>query len=173
MSIQLGTCRFSERAVLRFIAGHFIVCYIRYTEPVAPVGSLPLTQKCCTSTWTCIIGRARASRATGAIYSDGPCHIPYRSKCFYFSVYATISLEPRTSCCLRLSSTMPSNAMHPSRSPSTHTMPGLQPIIPWSQLMLRCASTNNHAIYAFSTVSIFGRAGATLLVTYELQAQYI
>ena len=48
---------------------------------------------------------------------------------FYFSVYTTISLEPRASCCLchgQLSSTMPSNAMHPSRSPSTPTMPGLK-----------------------------------------------
>ena len=52
MSVQLGTvtlysvyastCRFTERAVLHFVAGHFMVYY---TEPVAhmsPVGSLPL-----------------------------------------------------------------------------------------------------------------------------------
>ena len=54
MSVQLGTvtlcsvyastCRFTERAVLHFVKGHFMVYY---TEPVAhmsPVGSLPLAQ---------------------------------------------------------------------------------------------------------------------------------
>ena len=54
MSVQLGTmtlcsvyasmCRFTERGVLHFVTGHFMVYY---TEPVAhmsPVGSLPLAQ---------------------------------------------------------------------------------------------------------------------------------
>ena len=45
-SVYTSTCRFAERAVLRFVTGHFIA-YIKYTEPVAhtsPVGSLPLAQ---------------------------------------------------------------------------------------------------------------------------------
>ena len=81
--------------------------------------------------YKCIIRRAGASppsRATGVIFIFLTHSVyTYRiilnvSTHFYFSVYATISLEHRASCCLccsQLSSTMPSNAIHPSPSPST------------------------------------------------------
>ena len=49
-SVYTSTCRFAERAVLRFFRDRFTLCVHHYTEPVAhwppPVGSLPLAQKC-------------------------------------------------------------------------------------------------------------------------------
>ena len=109
-----------------------------------------------------IIGRAGASppsRATGAIFLYIWIYLTDRvdtyrivlnvSTCFYFSVYATISLEPHASL------TRAPCLLMPCRSSSTPTIPGLQPTIPCASTESTPAAFRLHQQprYAFSTVN--------------------
>ena len=75
---------------------------------------------------------------------------------FYFSVYATISLAPRASCCLcrgQLPSIMPSNAIYLGhrqlRQYQLYNPPFL--VLERNQLLLRFVSTcDNHAVFFYS-----------------------
>ena len=74
---------------------------------------------------------------------------------FYFSVYATISLEPRASCCLcrgQLPSILPSNAIYLGHRQLQHYQLYNPPflVLERNQLLLRFVSTcDNHAVFFY------------------------
>ena len=101
-----------------------------------------------------LIGRAGASppsRATGGFFSDGPCHIPYRSKCFYIraSILA-YTQQFHWSRPVRLAVFVTVNSRAPCLlTPYTHfDHRQLRPflVLERNQLLPRFASTNNHAM---------------------------
>ena len=119
----------------------------------------------CSSCTVLLIGRAGASppsRATGLNFLFLTHSVyTYRivlnvSTRFYFSVYATISLAPRASCCLcrgQLPSIMPSNAIYLGhrqlRQYQLYNPPFL--VLERNQLLLRFVSTcDNHAVFFYS-----------------------